>query len=134
MDVDHYLLKPWEPPEEKLYPVVDAMIDAYLASPETPMRQTKMVRHRWSAPLFEVRDFLTRNAVPYRWLSVEEPEGRRLLDAAQVGAERWPWWSRRTARPSTHPRPLRSATVVGLSTTPTTKFYDLAWSEVVPPA
>src|SRR5215207_9874352 len=84
VDVDHYLLKPWEPPEEKLYPIVDAMLDSYLASGDPAMREAKVVGHRWSAPSFEVRDFLARNAVPYRWFGVDEPEGRRLLDAAQV--------------------------------------------------
>ncbi|HEY9379138.1 MAG TPA: response regulator, partial [Jiangellaceae bacterium] len=76
VDVDHYLLKPWDPPEEKLYPVIDAMIDSFLTSGETAVREAKVVGHRWSAPSFEVRDFLARNAVPYRWLSVDEPEGR----------------------------------------------------------
>src|ERR687887_413619 len=90
VDVDHYLLKPWEPPEEKLYPVIDAMIDAFTATGDGEMRETKVVGHRWSAPSFEVRDFLARNAVPYRWLSVDEPEGKRLLKAAGVGAERLP--------------------------------------------
>src|SRR5690242_11958689 len=90
VDVDHYLLKPWDPPEEKLYPVVDAMLDAYLADGDREVRETRVVGHRWSAPSFAVRDFLARNAVPYRWLTVDEPEGRRLLDAAGVGPERLP--------------------------------------------
>src|SRR4051812_46728469 len=54
VDVDHYLLKPWEPPEEKLYPVIDAMIDSYLAASDTEVLETKVIGHRWSAPSFEV--------------------------------------------------------------------------------
>src|SRR5680860_459767 len=90
VDLDHYLLKPWDPPEEKLYPVVDALIELWLATDEQSVTQTQVVGHRWSAHSFEVRDFLARNSVPYRWLSSEEPEGRRLLDAAGVDPTRIP--------------------------------------------
>src|SRR3954464_13748810 len=58
VDVDHYLLKPWEPPEEKLYPVVDAMIEAYTNEPDVEVAETKVVGHRWSPPSFAARDFL----------------------------------------------------------------------------
>ena len=76
VDVDHYLLKPWEPPEEKLYPVVDELIDTYAAAAATARStETKVIGHRWSPPSFEVRDFLARNAVPYRWYAADEPEG-----------------------------------------------------------
>ncbi|HET6921304.1 MAG TPA: FAD-dependent oxidoreductase [Jiangellaceae bacterium] len=125
VDVDHYLLKPWEPPEEKLYPIVDAMIDAYLASGDTAVRDTKVVGHRWSAPSFEVRDFLARNAVPYRWLSVDEPEGRRLVDAAQVDPERLPLVVTPDGETLIAPSTTEVAAAVGLSTTPATDFYDL---------
>src|SRR5439155_22070058 len=67
VDLDNYLLRPWEPPQEKLYPVVDAMIEAYESEPEREVTETKLVGHRWSPPSYEVRDFLARNAVPYRW-------------------------------------------------------------------
>ncbi len=125
VDVDHYLLKPWEPPEEKLYPVVDAMIESYLASGETAVRETKVVGHRWSAPSFEVRDFLARNAVPYRWLSVDEPEGLRLLDAAQVDPNRLPLVVTPDGETLIAPSTTEVAAAVGLSTTPATDFYDL---------
>jgi thioredoxin reductase (NADPH) len=125
VDVDHYLLKPWDPPEEKLYPVVDAMLDAYIASADTAIRETKVVGHRWSAPSFEVRDFLARNAVPYRWVSVDEPEGRRLLDAAQVDPERLPLVVTPEGETLVAPTTTEVARAVGLSTTPATHFYDL---------
>src|SRR6266542_3534627 len=82
VDLDHYLLKPWDPPEEKLYPVVDALLDAWLASDHRPVPETKVVGHRWSARSSGVREFLARNQVPYRWYSADEPEGQRLLTAA----------------------------------------------------
>src|SRR3954464_3106148 len=84
VDVDHYLLKPWDPPEEKLYPVVDQMIQAWRDSPDATVSDAKLVGHRWSAPSFRARDFLARNAVPYRWYSADEPEGQRLLEAAEA--------------------------------------------------
>ncbi len=73
VDVDFYLLKPWDPPEEKLYPVVDAMIDTWRDSRDTAVEDVKLVGHRWSAPSFRARDFLARTAGPYRGYWVDEP-------------------------------------------------------------
>ena len=82
VDVDHYLLKPWSPPEEKLYPVVDAMLDTWRRTAQPPPTGVRLVGHRWSAASFELRDFLARNQVPYRWVPADSPEGERLLAAA----------------------------------------------------
>ena len=84
VDVDHYLLKPWSPPEEKLYPVVDTLLELWRASGRTAVREVKVVGHHWSRPSFEVRDFLARNAVPYRWYAADEAEGERLLVASDA--------------------------------------------------
>ena len=65
VDLDHYLLKPWDPPEEKLYPVIDAQLDAWSRTPEHPIPHTKLIGHRWSAPSWRVRDFLARNGLDY---------------------------------------------------------------------
>lgn len=89
VDLDHYLLKPWNPPEEKLYPVVDSMLDLWRSTPEVSTDETRVIGHRWSAPSFMARDFLARNAVPYRWMGVDDDESKRLLEAK-------PAW---TARP-----------------------------------
>ena len=125
VDVDHYLLKPWEPPEEKLYPVVDAMLESYLAAADVEVRETKVIGHRWSAPSFEVRDFLARNAVPYRWFAADEPEGVRLLAAAGVDASRLPVVVTPDGETLVAPTTTEVAAAVGLSTAPTTDFYDL---------
>jgi thioredoxin reductase (NADPH) len=125
VDVDYYLLKPWEPPEEKLYPVLDAMLDAYTGQPDAEMAEIKVIGHRWSAPSFEVRDFLARNAVPYRWFASDEPEGGRLLQAAGLDAERLPVVVTREGETLVAPGIGELATAVGLSTTPATDFYDL---------
>ena len=90
VDLDHYLLKPWDPPEEKLYPVVDALLEAWLRAPDRPTTDTRIVGHRWSARSYELRDLLARNQVPFRFHLADDPEGARLLDAAGLGDDRLP--------------------------------------------
>ncbi|HVG88516.1 MAG: FAD-dependent oxidoreductase [Gaiellales bacterium] len=88
VSLDHYLLKPWDPPDEQLYPVVDDLLDAWRADAPSPADRIRLVGHRWSRESHDVRDFLARNQVPYRWLDVErDDEGRRLLAAADGAAE-----------------------------------------------
>src|ERR1700723_1947580 len=82
VDLDHYLLKPWDPPEEKLYPVIDALLDAWRAAPERAIPHTKVIGHRWSARSWQVRDFLARNGLYYTWFMADEPAGERILKAA----------------------------------------------------
>ncbi|GAA0993488.1 response regulator [Acrocarpospora macrocephala] len=125
VDVDHYLLKPWNPPEEKLYPVVDSMLDAWRASPEPPASEVRVVGHRWSAPSFAVRDFLARNLVPYRWLLADEPEGGRLLAAAGLTADDVPLVLTSDGKTLAAPSEADLAVHVGLTTTPSLEFYDL---------
>jgi thioredoxin reductase (NADPH) len=125
VDVDHYLLKPWDPPEEKLYPVVDAMLQAYADEPEVTVHETKVIGHRWSAPSFEARDFLARNAVPYRWFASDEPDGERLLRAAELRADTLPVVITPTGDTLVAPSTSELAGAVGLSTTPAMDFYDL---------
>jgi thioredoxin reductase (NADPH) len=125
VDLDHYLLKPWDPPEEKLYPVVDSLVELWLASDERPVSRAQVVGHRWSARSFEVRDFLARNSVPYRWFTSEEPEGRRLLAAAGADAESIPVVVTPGGDSLIDPSIGELAAEVGLSTTPTTDFYDV---------
>jgi thioredoxin reductase (NADPH) len=125
VDVDYYLLKPWEPPEEKLYPIVDAMLEEYTGQPDVEMTETKVIGHRWSAPSFAARDFMARNAVPYRWIAVDEPEAGRLLQAAGLGAETLPVVITADGSTLVAPSTTELATAVGLSTTPATDFYDL---------
>jgi thioredoxin reductase (NADPH) len=125
IDVDHYLLKPWDPPEEKLYPVVDALVELWRATGDAVVPETKLVGHRWSAPSYRARDFLARNAVPYRWFSVDEPEGRRLLEAANATAEDIPLVVTPDGQSLRRPSDAEVADAVGLSTQPAAQFYDL---------
>src|SRR6266508_4357417 len=124
VDLDHYLLKPWDPPEEKLYPVLDALLELWLATGDQAITETQVVGHRWSARSFEVRDFLARNSVPYRWLTVEQPEGRRLLEAAGLDATSIPLVVTPAGDALVDPGVEELAARVGLSTTPATDFYD----------
>jgi thioredoxin reductase (NADPH) len=125
VDLDHYLLKPWDPPEEKLYPVVDALLDAWLTSDHRPVPETKVVGHRWSARCSEVREFLARNQVPYRWYNSDEPEAQRLLEAAQADGHSLPVVITPDGDPMIEPTDAELAARVGLATTPSKEFYDL---------
>ncbi|MCM3302095.1 FAD-dependent oxidoreductase [Streptomyces pseudogriseolus] len=125
VDLDHYLLKPWDPPEEKLYPVVDDLLEAWKRSDHRPVPSTKVVGHRWSARSSDVREFLARNQVPYRWYSSDEPEGRRLLAAAGEDGMRLPLVVTPDGTPLVEPDPADLAAHVGLATRPAADFYDL---------
>jgi len=124
VDLDHYLLKPWDPPEEKLYPVVDVLIELWQVTGDKPVTETQVVGHRWSARSFEVRDFLARNSVPYRWLTVEQPEGQALLEAAGLDATSIPLVVTPAGDSLVDPSVEQLAARVGLSTKPATDFYD----------
>ncbi len=125
VDLDHYLLKPWDPPEEKLYPVIDALLEQWLATDHRPVPETKVVGHRWSARSSDVREFLARNQVPYRWYLSEEEEGKRLLTAAGADEFRLPVVITPDGDVLVEPTDAQLATRVGLNTRPADQFYDL---------
>ena len=81
--LDYYLLKPWDPPEERLYPVVDDLLGDWRQANPEHTSDVRVVGHRWSDRSHDVKLFLARNHVPYRWYDVErDAEGRRLRDLA----------------------------------------------------
>jgi thioredoxin reductase (NADPH) len=125
VDLDYYLLKPWDPPEEKLYPVVDSLLDVWATTDHRPVEETKIVGHRWSARSSEVREFLARNQIPYRWYQVDEPEGERLVLAAGVDGSELPVVITTNGEALVAPTDAELADQVGLSTTPSADFYDL---------
>jgi len=125
VDLDHYLLKPWDPPEEKLYPVVDGLLEAWTATDRQPPREIRVIGHRWSARSYEVRDSLARNLVPFRWYLAEDPEAQRLLSAAGVDDDRLPVVVTGDGTAMVEPSDAELAQHVGLATTPSTDFYDL---------
>jgi thioredoxin reductase (NADPH) len=128
VDLDHYLLKPWDPPEEKFYPVIDTQLDAWQRTDRHTTTELRVVGARWSARSFEVRDFLARNQVPYRWLLEDDPEGVQLIAAAcgPTGTPPpLPLVVTADGTTLTAPTDAELADVVGLSTLPATDFYDL---------
>jgi thioredoxin reductase (NADPH) len=125
VDLDHYLLKPWDPPEEKLYPVLDELLQIWRTGDHRPVPSIKIIGHRWSARSSETRDFLARNQVPYRWYSADEPEAQRLLVAAGQDGLHLPVVITADGTPLVEPETAELAAEVGLATTPTTDFYDL---------
>ncbi|MBX6383428.1 MAG: FAD-dependent oxidoreductase [Microbispora sp.] len=126
VDLDHYLLKPWNPPEEKLYPVLDALLESWLATPAVTMPETKVVGHRWSAQSFAVRDFLARNLVSYQWLRADEAEGMRLLAAAGMSEADVPVVITTDGKALARPTETDLAAHVGMATVPASDLYDLA--------
>ncbi|MGR6922900.1 FAD-dependent oxidoreductase [[Actinomadura] parvosata] len=124
VDLDHYLLKPWDPPEEKFYPVIDGQLDAWLRTDRVERAELRVVGDRWSAPSYRVRDFLARNHVPYQWMLADDPEGAQLVKAAGEGCH-LPLVVTADGTTLESPDQATLATAVGLSTTPATDFYDL---------
>src|SRR6476620_7304452 len=79
VQIHHYLMKPWDPPEERLYGVVDDMLDDWQASYRPEFQGVRIVGHQWSPHSTEIRDFLGRNFVPHQWLNVETEESAKQL-------------------------------------------------------
>ena len=125
VDLDHYLLKPWDPPEEKLYPVIDELLESWKRDRRRSIPETKIIGHRWNARSYEVRDFLARNQLPYRWFSADQPDGERLLAAAGVDASLLPVVVTEDGECLCDPTEQELAAKVGLHTTADRDFYDL---------
>src|SRR3954468_12359093 len=91
-DVDYYLLKPWDPPDEKLFPVLDDLLEDWKSHAQAKSDdRIRVVGHRWSAPSHAVKDFLTRNQLPFKWLELDrDAEADRLLEAHDGDSERLP--------------------------------------------
>jgi thioredoxin reductase (NADPH) len=89
--LDYYLLKPWDPPEEELYPAIDDLLDDWLQAHPDDAGVLRVVGHRWSEPAQEIKTFLARNHVPYRWMDMEsDDEARRLHSLAEAGLDDLP--------------------------------------------
>jgi thioredoxin reductase (NADPH) len=128
--IHYYLMKPWDPPEEKLFPALDDLLHDWTATFRPPYEGIRVLGTRWSTRSYELRDFLARNQVPYQWIDVElaqsDPEVRGLVDSLGPEAETLPLIlfpdGARLAEP-----PLPAvADKIGLRTHTQTSFYDLA--------
>lgn len=89
--VDHYLSKPWDPPQERLYPVVDELLDAWQADFMPELTRLRLIGHQWSPRSHAIKDFLAGNLIPYRWCEVgRDPEALVLMESAGVDSEDLP--------------------------------------------
>jgi thioredoxin reductase (NADPH) len=125
VDLDHYLLKPWDPPEEKLYPVIDGLLEVWHAAGDRVIPHTKIVGHPWNARSSEVREFLARNRLYYTWFRADEPKGTQLLEAAGQDGLTLPVIITEQGETLVDPTDAELAATLGLTTTPSEDFYDL---------
>jgi thioredoxin reductase (NADPH) len=124
--LDHYLSKPWDPPEELLFPVVDDLLDAWQAEYLPEAKGLRLVGHQWSPRSHAIKDFLARNLFPYRWLDVERnPETRTLLDAAGVGIGELPALFFEDGSALRNPETHQVAERLGRSLSAALTLYDL---------
>jgi len=127
--IHHYLLKPWDPPEGHLYPVVDDLLEEWQASFRPPFEGVRVLGHRWSPGSFAVRDFLARNQVPYRWLDVEtadiDGEVRQLVRAVGPEPSQLPMVLFPEGSPLSAPSLAQLAERLGLRVRADEAFYDL---------
>lgn len=126
--IDYYLLKPWDPPEERLYPVLDDLLDDWFASFRPPFEGIRVIGNRWSPFSHQVKDFLARNHIPYQWLDIElESEAAQLLEYAEVdGRQQLPLVLFPDGSRLVQPSNLAIAEKIGLRTQAERPFYDLA--------
>ncbi|MDP8937973.1 MAG: FAD-dependent oxidoreductase [Actinomycetota bacterium] len=128
--LDYYVLKPWDPPEERLYPVLDDMLEDWQAFYKPAFEGVRVIGHRWSADGHRLRDFLARNLVPYQWLDVESSEeaGRLLAASALEGGDGGAGLPAVVLGDGTvlrTPSNLQVAQRIGLHTTAAARFFDV---------
>jgi thioredoxin reductase (NADPH) len=124
--LDYYLLKPWDPPEEQLFPVVEDLLTTWEAGAALEAGGVRVIGHRFSKDSHDLRDFLARNRVPARWLDVErEGEARELLRVAGVDVERLPVALLEDGSVLERPTVLELAERLGVAVAPTQDHYDL---------
>jgi thioredoxin reductase (NADPH) len=124
--LDHYLLKPWDPPEENLYPILDDVLSDWLASAPLPYEGIRVAGALWSARCHSVKDFLARNQIPYQWLDIEkDPVARELVETVRTGPHRLPVIFFPDGAVLQDPDNKSLAEKVGLHTEASHRFYDL---------
>jgi thioredoxin reductase (NADPH) len=126
VDLDYYLLKPWDPPEEQLYPVVEDLLTTWEAGAALDSGGVRVIGHRFSRDSHDLRDFLARNRVPMRWLDVErDGEARELLTMTGVNTDGLPVALLEDGTVLERPTVLELAERLGVSVAPAQEHYDL---------
>jgi len=124
--LDYYLQKPWDPPEEYLYPILDDQLEEWISGFHPPFEGLRVVGNRWSSDSHRLRDFLARNRVSYRWLDVEgSDEARRILEQLDHGAFKLPVVVFEDGSHIEAPDNREVAEKIGLKTRAERPFYDL---------
>ena len=124
--LDYYLLKPWDPPEQRLYPVIDDLLGDWRQANPDHTADVRVVGHRWSDRSHDIKMFLARNYVPYRWYDVErDAEAQRLLDLAQAAAGDLPLVLVPDGEALGSPSILELAGALGLRTSAQQPLYDV---------
>lgn len=124
--IHYYLNKPWDPPEEKLYPVLNDLLDDWKAGYRPPFEGLRVIGNRWALADYKLRNFLSRNHVPYRWLdAASSEEAQKLLDDRQLKPDQLPVVLFGDGSALSQANPDAVAAKVGLSTHATQEFYDM---------
>jgi thioredoxin reductase (NADPH) len=124
--LDYYLLKPWDPPEERLYPIIDDLLDDWRKANPDHSSDVRVIGHRWSDRSHEIKMFLARNHVPYRWYDVErDAEGERLRQIAQAATDDLPLVLIPEGETLRSPLTLGLAAALGLHTSAQQPLYDV---------
>ncbi|WP_231920222.1 FAD-dependent oxidoreductase [Microlunatus soli] len=124
--LDYYLLKPWEPPAERLYPIIDDLLDDWREANPDHSADVRVVGHRWSDRSHEVKNFLARNHVPYQWYDIERSAaGQQLGDLAEASVTDLPLVLIPDGDTLRAPSNLDLADALGLRTTARQPLYDL---------
>ncbi len=124
--LDYYLLKPWDPPEEQLFPIVEDLLTTWESGAALEAGGVRVIGHRFSRDSHELRDFLARNRVPMRWLDIErDGEARELLQVAGVAADRLPVALLEDGAVLERPTVLELAERLGVAGQPAQDHYDL---------
>lgn len=125
--IDYYLLKPWDPPEEKLYPVLDDLLDDWQAGYRPPFEGIRVLGHRWSPETHDMKEFLARNQIPYLYLDLEQDkEAKEILEQLQLAERPLPLVMMPDGETLRDPEHLTVAQKIGLQTQADEPFYDLA--------
>jgi len=126
VQIDHYLMKPWDPPEERLFGVVDELLDDWQALYHPAFEGVRVIGHRWSPQSNEIRDFLGRNFVPHQWLNVEDDEtAKQLLATTGASSAELPIVVFTDGTFLANPQTADVARKLGLKTKAEFPFYDL---------
>lgn len=126
LDLDHYLMKPWDPPEQHLYPVLEDLLSDWKATVPVPYDGVRVAGTLWSADTHNVKDFLSRNQIPYKWLDIEKDKpARALVEASNPDDHRLPVVFLPDGEALVQPSYRELADSLGLQTQAKQPFYDL---------